>query len=54
MRRTPTDSSILKNNIILNERIKSEKYGWYLKKNMDNGLVFGSIIKDENDKEMCK
>ena len=32
-------------------RMNAEKMGWYLNKDMSDGLVFGSIILDENGKE---
>jgi gas vesicle protein len=37
-----------------NARMNAEKLGWYLYNNMENGLVFGSIILDEDGKESDK
>lgn len=37
--------------IVLSERIKAEENGWYLLNDMTNGLVFGSIIKDDEGNE---
>ena len=36
------------------ERMEAEKLGWYLNKDMSEGLVFGSIILDENGNESDK
>ena len=40
-----------KKQIDLNSRIKAEENGWYLLKDMTNGFVFGSIIKDDDGNE---
>jgi DNA-directed RNA polymerase II subunit RPB2 len=37
-----------------NARMNAEKLGWYLYNNMENGIVFGSIILDEDGKESDK
>jgi len=46
-----TDKYLENNQIILNERIAAEQMGWYLLNDMTNGLVFGSIIKDDEGNE---